>query len=209
VSYSGEDFARDTGVSRETLAQIQLWHELLIKWNRRINLVSPAAMGDFWKRHALDSWQLTPHIPDDVETAIDMGSGAGFPGVAMGIYFKSCGKGHIKLVESAGKKANFLKTVVRELDLPVSVSSERVESLTPEPVDLITARAFAPLDRMLAYAKPFWGSQTVGLFLKGEGVQGEIEAAAQNWTFQHTVSDSASDPSGKILAIRNLSQVGK
>ena len=183
-----------------------------MKWNRTINLVSPKAMDAFWARHALDSWQLASHIPAGTRTAIDLGSGAGFPGLAIAIAFKDRGAGqaggHVTLVESAGKKANFLRAAARELDLPVTVSSERAESLPHQPFDLVTARAFAPLPRLLGYAAPFWGPGTTGLFLKGEGVETEIAEASRDWRFSTTQIPSRSSETGKLLHITDLAPKG-
>lgn len=204
MAYSFEDFARETNVSRETLADYQRWHELLIKWNTRINLVSPTALDDFWRRHALDSQQLWPLVPENAQNFIDLGSGAGFPGLAIAIGCKAKGQGRATLVESAGKKTSFLKTVIRELDLPAEATSERAENLAPMSHDVITARAFAPLPRLLAYAQPFWGEDTVGLFLKGEAVDEELTQAQKTWTFFAETHPSRSDVTGHILKITGL-----
>jgi len=204
VAYSFEDFARDGNVSRETLADYQCWHELLVKWNKRINLVSPSALDDFWRRHALDSQQLWPFVPENAQKFIDLGSGAGFPGLAMAIGCKARGQGRVVLVESAGKKASFLKTVIRELELPAEAISKRAESLPAEPYDVITARAFAPLPRLLAYALPFWGEASVGLFLKGEAVDEELTQAQKTWTFAVESFPSRTNVTGQILKITGL-----
>jgi len=204
MTYSFEDFARDSNVSRETLANYQAWQELLFKWNRKINLVSPAALGDFWRRHALDSWQIWPHIPKNAENFIDLGSGAGFPGLAMAMGCKERGQGQVTLVESAGKKTSFLRSVIRELGLPAHATSERAESLEAKDYDIITARAFAPLPRLFSYAQPFWGEGTIGLFLKGEAVQEELTKASKEWTYNVEVIPSLSDVTGCLLKITEL-----
>ena len=204
MAYSFEDFARDSNVSRETLADYQAWHTLLLKWNRKINLVSPSALGDFWRRHAMDSWQIWPHIPKTASKFIDLGSGAGFPGLAMAIGCKSRGQGSVTLVESAGKKTTFLKTVIRELNLPANAISERAESIEPESYDVITARAFAPLPRLLAYAQPFWGEGTIGLFLKGEAAEQELTESSKEWRYNVESIPSRSDVTGCLLKITEL-----
>ena len=204
MAYSFEDFARDSDVSRETLADYQAWHALLMKWNRKINLVSPTAMDDFWRRHALDSWQIWPHIPETASKFIDLGSGAGFPGLAMAIGCKARGQGDVTLVESAGKKTTFLRTVIRELSLPAFASSERAEKIDSEPHDIITARAFAPLPRLFSYAQPFWGERTIGLFLKGEAVSEELTKASKEWTYDVEIIPSQSNVTGCLLKITEL-----
>lgn len=207
MAYSFEDFADESHVSRETLADYQAWQALLLKWNRKINLVSPTALDDFWRRHALDSWQIWPHVPETAEKFIDLGSGAGFPGLSMAIGCKALGQGHVTLVESAGKKTSFLRTVIRELNLPAQATSERAEEITPESYDVITARAFAPLPRLFAYAQPFWGEGTIGLFLKGEAVQEELTLASKEWTYNVEIVPSLSDTTGCLLKISDLRRV--
>ena len=204
MAYSFEDFARESDVSRETLADYQAWHALLLKWNRKINLVSPTALGDFWRRHALDSWQIWPHVPEKAENFIDLGSGAGFPGLAIAIGCKAKGLGEVTLVESAGKKTTFLRTVIRELDLPAFATSERAETIEPTSHDIITARAFAPLPRLFSYAQPFWGEGTIGLFLKGEAASEELTDASKEWTYDVETIPSRSDSTGCLLKITEL-----
>lgn len=206
MAYTAEDFAAETNVSRETLIDYQAWQALLLKWNRKMNLVSPSALDNFWRRHALDSWQITPYMSGKARNYIDLGSGAGFPGIALAIAAKSKNpKSHILMVESAGKKASFLKTVIRELSLPASVTSQRAEDIPPKAYDIISARAFAPLDRLLNYAQPFWGEDTIGLFLKGGNVQDELTEADKSWTYSKYVIPSLSDSTGCILKITGLS----
>ncbi len=161
-------------------------------------------MDDFWGRHALDSWQLWPLVPEKTETLLDLGSGAGFPGIALAIGCKRAGQGHVTLVESAGKKANFLRTVIRELDLPATVWADRAEKMPPQVFDFISARAFAPLPRLLTYAQPFWGEGTTALLLKGINAQTELTQAQESWKFDVVEFQSLSDPDGVILQISGL-----
>jgi len=204
MAYSFEEFARESDVSRETLADYQAWQALLLKWNRKINLVSPTALDDFWRRHALDSWQVWPYVPEKAKNFIDLGSGAGFPGLAIAMGCKAREKGHVTLVESAGKKTTFLRTVIRELTLPANATSERAEEIDPKPHDVITARAFAPLPRLFSYAQPFWGEGTIGLFLKGEAVQEELTLASKEWRYDVETIPSRSDATGCLLKITEL-----
>lgn len=206
MAYNAEDFAKETNVSRETLTEYQAWHALLLKWNKKINLVSPSALDDFWRRHALDSWQLTPYMHDRPLNFIDLGSGAGFPGIALAIAAKTQNpQSHVLMVESAGKKASFLRTVIRDLNLPASVTSERAEEIVSKPYDVVSARAFAPLDRLLNYAQPFWGEGTIGLFLKGGNVQDELTEADKSWRYGREIIPSLSDSTGCILKVTGLS----
>ncbi len=184
--------------------EFRAWQELLERWNAKINLVSKGAMDDFWTRHALDSWQLWPFVPKQAETFLDLGSGAGFPGLALAIGCKRAGQGHVTLVESAGKKANFLRTVIRELDLPASVWADRAEKMPPQVFDFISARAFAPLPRLFTYAHPFWGETTKALLLKGLNAQTELTQAQESWIYHVEEHQSQSDPDGVILEISGL-----
>ena len=202
--YSLEDFAKDTDVSRETLDLYQAWFEYLFKWNAKINLVAPKSIDDFWQRHALDSWQITKYIPQDIKTVVDFGSGAGFPALAIAIEFKNRGAGDVTLFESVGKKANFLRTVIRELDLPANVTADRIEQITATPTDLITARAFAPLDKLLKYAEPFWKDDTIGLFHKGETIEQELTSAQKTWHFDKEEIPSLAAENSFILKVEHL-----
>lgn len=202
--FTAQDFADLPDVSRETFAHFQTYEALLAKWNNKINLVSPAAAKDFWGRHALDSWQLAALLPENYDTVLDLGSGAGFPGIAMAIACKVNGHGEVTMVESAGKKAAFLRTVIRELALPAKVWADRAEDMPTHPYDVITARAFAPLPRLLTYAHPFWGQRTTALLLKGQGVQEELTQAENSWIYNVTSTASRSGPTGVILQINGL-----
>lgn len=202
--YNANDFARETNVSRETLALYEKWESLLNTWNRSINLVQRTALEAFWQRHALDSHQVVGFIPATAKTALDMGSGAGFPGVSIAIALRNRAGATVTLVDSAGKKGTFLRTVKRELNLPITVSTDRVEALDLPAQDVISARAFAPLPKLLGYALPFWGEQTVGIFLKGRRADEEIEAAQAQFDFIVEKHPSITDSEASVVLIRNL-----
>lgn len=204
--YSAEDFARDSHVSRETLVFYHQWHALLVKWNQSINLVQRNSLDDFWWRHARDSHQVTDHIPASAKHCIDLGSGAGFPGLSLAIAMRDRPDARVTLVESAGKKASFLRTAIRELGLPAQSLSERAEALPAQIYDIVSARAFAPLPKLLNYAERFWGEDTIGLFLKGQSADIEIEAARETYTFEVDRVQSVTDPEGQCLIISHLRQ---
>lgn len=204
ITFTAQDFADLPDVSPETFVDFQTYQALLLKWNRKINLVSPAAAQDFWGRHALDSWQLAALLPDEFDNLLDLGSGAGFPGIAMAIACKENGYGEVTLVESAGKKAAFLQTVIRELGLPAKVWAGRAEAMPQQHYNIITARAFAPLPRLLTYAHPFWGEGTTALLLKGQGAQEELTQAQNSWIYNVMKIESRSDSTGVILQINDL-----
>ena len=204
MSFTKADFAQATRLDENAVADYAHWGEKLQKWNPRINLVAPSTLDDYWHRHAYDSWQVTPHVSEAVENIIDLGSGAGFPAIALAIEMKQRGRGHVTLVESAGKKVNFLRSVVRDLNLPATVLNVRVESLKDQTFDLVTARAFAPLPRLLSYAHPFWSTQTRGLFLKGQGLAQELLAAQKDWAFTHQPHKSLTDDMASLVEIAQL-----
>ena len=205
-----DEFLAKTAVSRETLDEYEQWHALLLKWNSRINLVARSTLPDFWRRHALDTWQITPFFKSTDRQFLDLGSGAGFPGIAAAIALKAeLDKPQdparlVTLTESAGKKASFLRTVIRELDLPAKVHGGRIEELEPFQVDVITARAFAPLDRLLNHAAPFLKDSTRFILLKGAAVDEELELVSGAWTFDHRIVNSLSDEMGGILILKNV-----
>lgn len=202
--WTAEEFADHSNVPHGTLSDFTRWYELLRKWNARINLVAPKEIDQFWRRHAYDSWQLNDHLPKDWNRLVDLGSGGGFPGLSLGIYAKQRGTGEVHLVESVGKKTNFLKTVARELKLPVTVHSARVENLDPLKADVLTARAFAPLPKLFAYAHPHLADRATLILPKGETADKEIEAAAQGWHFAHESFKSETDEAASILKITDL-----
>ena len=169
-----EAFAEHFDVSRETLASLSAYVALLEKWQHRINLVSSATLPDIWHRHILDSAQLLPHLPV-ISThqrcqILDIGSGAGFPGLVLAIL----GAGDVQLVESDQRKAVFLQTVIRELGLSARVINQRIETLPTIQPDVITARALAALPKLISLIAPQLHDGLTCLFLKGASVDEEL-----------------------------------
>ncbi len=203
-----ESFCAVLSVSRETGARFDAWRQLLEKWNARINLVGPSTLSAFWLRHAADGSQLAAYADEGARDWIDFGSGAGAPGIAVALMRADRGwPTQMRLVESNAKKAAFLREAVRACGLgeAVRVDDARIERLAPAPMHVVTARAFAPLDRLLGYAEPWWGTQTRGVFLKGRDVEAEIEAAhATGWRFSHQLAESRSDSDGRVLTVTEL-----
>jgi len=204
VFWTESDFADATNVPRGTLSDFSTWNTLLQKWNSRINLVAKHEAAQFWHRHAYDSWQLNEYLPKDWTRLADFGSGGGFPGLSLGIYAKQRGAGEVHLVESVGKKTSFLKTVTRELSLPVTVHSARIEALPPLKADVLTARAFAPLPKLFAYAAPHITEGAALLLPKGETADKEVETAREDWQFDLERFKSKTDPDATILRVTNL-----
>ena len=195
-----EGFAALSGVSRETLARLETYAELLRRWSARINLVGANTLADLWRRHFLDSAQLLAHVPPGTQTLMDLGSGAGFPGLVLAIL----GVSGVELIEADGRKCAFLHEAARLAAAPVTIRNARIEAVPSRIVDVVTARGCAPLDRLLQLARPFIGPDTVCLFLKGEQAAQELTAAGQAWTMDATCHDSRSDPRGVILCLRRV-----
>lgn len=204
-SFGPEDFARETNVSRETLARLKAYASLLGEWNARHNLVSKSSLDDVWKRHLWDSAQLSPLIPSSAKTLIDLGSGAGFPGLVLAVLRPELS---VTLCEATGKKAEFLRAAVDRIGIAVDVRNARMEEADREVFDVVTARACAPLEKLLAYAQLFSGPQTICLFLKGQNVEVELTQARKSWRMKALRHPSLTDPSGTILDVRELHHVG-
>ena len=197
-----EDFAALTGVSRETSARLEGYAALLTQWNARINLVGRDTLRDVWRRHFLDSAQLLSYVPEGTRSLVDLGSGAGFPGLVLAIL----GMPGVELVESDARKCAFLREAARIADAPVRVHHARIEALPPHQVDVVTARACAPLDRLLVMAQRFIAPHTVCLFLKGERAGEELTAARRGWTMTAACHPSRADPRGVILKLEQIAR---
>ena len=195
-----QGFAELSGVSRETLARLEAYAGLLVRWSARINLVGANTLGDLWRRHFLDSAQLLAHVPPATQSVIDLGSGAGFPGLVLAI----TGVPGVELVEADARKCAFLREAARLTDAPVVIHNARIEAAEPHIVDVVTARGCAPLDRLLVLAQPFIGPGTLCLFPKGERANQELTAASQAWTMDATCHDSCTDRRGVILCLRRV-----
>ncbi len=208
---SAEAFRAAVDVSRETLDRLERYATLLEKWNRAINLVARGGLADLWRRHMLDSaqlWTLLPRPQGRPCRILDLGSGAGFPGLVLAILGVSEGGAEVHLVEVDAKKAAFLREAARIAEAPVTLHIQRIESLAPFPVDAVTARACAPLPRLLDYAAPFLRQHQpgeplpVGLFLKGRDVDGELTEARKKWKMQVELVPSRTDTAAKIVRIQ-------
>jgi 16S rRNA (guanine527-N7)-methyltransferase len=202
--FGPEELAVASGVSRETLARLKAYIGLLTDWNERHNLVSASSMADVWRRHVWDSAQLAKFIPAEAKSLVDLGSGAGFPGLVLAALRPDL---RVVLTESTAKKCRFLEAAAERMGLKVEVRNARIEDAKPEPFDVITARACAPLERLLGYAQHFQGKATVNLFLKGQSVDAELTEAHKSWKMKLLRHQSRSDPSGVILEIRELAHV--
>ena len=195
-----QGFAEIFPVSRETLARLEAYAGLLTRWSDRINLVGRDTLTDLWRRHMLDSAQLRPLIPDGAQSLIDLGSGAGFPGLVLAIL----GAPGVELVEADSRKAAFLREAARVTEANVTIRPCRIAALPPHPVDVVTARAIAPLDRLLDLAWPFLGPGTACLLPKGERAEEELTLARKDWTMIASRHQSIADPRGVVLRLHRL-----
>jgi 16S rRNA (guanine527-N7)-methyltransferase len=193
-------FLAANDVSRETLDRLDRVIDTLDDWRTRSNLIGPREWPVIWTRHVADCFQILDLIPEDAKV-VDLGSGAGFPGL---IIAAARPVGHVTMIESVGKKCAFLRAAIEAAGLNATVRQERVESVEPMPADFVTARAFAPLPKLLDYAAPWLKRGASGLFFKGERWKEELTDASQTWNFAHEAIPSRVGGSGTILIIREL-----
>ena len=207
--FGPEEFAAATHVSRETLGRLKIYASMLEDWNARHNLVSRASMTGLWRRHFLDSAQLLDFIPPRAHSLVDLGSGAGFPGLVLAELLRERTGFRVVLYEATAKKCRFLEAVALRLNLTPEIRQARIEEATPEPFDVITARACAPLTELLDYAQRFWSKNSLALFLKGQNIEVELTQARKSWRMTLERHPSRSDASGVILEIRELHRVAR
>ncbi len=207
-----EAFQARTGVSAATLERLRLYLAQLARWQARINLVGRATLADPWRRHFLDSAQLLKLLPADAATLVDIGSGAGFPGLVLAIMAMGRGAAAASpgisatLIESDQRKAIFLNEIIRLTGVPAIVHEVRAEAYAGCPGDVVTARACAPLARLLPLAAAVGKAGATHLLLKGAAVGDELTAAGKDWTMRVDRHPSETDPGGVILEITDLAR---
>lgn len=197
------DFRAATNVSRETLARLEVYAALLEKWNRMINLVGRGTLDDLWRRHMLDSAQLLPLIPLTARNLVDLGSGAGFPGMVLAIM----GVKDVHLIESDKRKCAFLGEVARQTGTSVTIHATRIDQVPAVKADVITARALATLPELLDLADKFTSRHSILLFLKGRRVDEELTRAYERWNMRVRQIPSLTDSGGLILCVEAISRV--
>lgn len=198
-----EEFLAHFPVSPETLLRLERYAALLCEWNQKFNLIAGSTEPHIWRRHFLDCAQLIKFIPPESIVA-DLGSGAGLPGIVLSILGAK-----LHLIESTGKKANFLNLVVQELKLDAKVQQMRIESLHNLRVDVIVARALKPLPDLMKLAKPLMRKGSFLLSLKGQQIDAELTDSTKYWRFTYEKFPSLSDPSGTVLKISELALYDK
>jgi 16S rRNA (guanine527-N7)-methyltransferase len=191
-------------VSRETAARLDRFAALLLDWHGRMNLIAASTVSVLWTRHIADSLQLLAIAPAARKWA-DLGSGAGFPGLPIACALADQKSAEVHLIESNKKKAGFLREAVRVIGAPAIVHAERVADFARGPrggLDVVTARAVAPLPELLSIAYPLLKSGAQGLFLKGQDVEAELTEATKCWSIQASFVPSRTDPKSRIVVIR-------
>ena len=195
-------FRARSNASAEQIADLEAFRLRLVEANAVMNLVGPDSLPDFWNRHVWDSAQLLDLAPG-AKTWADLGAGAGFPGLVLSIMLKGREGAHVWLIDSLAKRCRFLREVVDMLSLPATVIVGRAEAQSVT-CDIVTARAVAPMDKLLGYAQPYFQRGAQGLFLKGERAESELIEARKSWHFEAELAASQSDVRGRIVTIRSL-----
>jgi len=198
-------FQANRAATPAQMSDLESLIERLTAANAVMNLIGPDTLPDVWNRHILDSAQLLDLAPG-AATWADLGAGAGFPGLVLAILLKGRADSHVWLIDSLGKRCRFLQEVVDGLSLRATVVNGRAEDQRIK-VDVVTARALAPMDRLLGYAQPYLQRGAQGLFLKGEKAEVELIEARKVWQFDSSLSVSRSDPRGRIVSVRSLRRV--
>lgn len=200
-----EILVSDLNVSRETIQDLETLVVLLEKWNKSINLVGKSTISDVWTRHVLDSAQLWKHRPEGLSVWVDIGSGAGFPGLVLAILAKAEMPDVVfHMIESDTRKCAFLRNVSRETFLNTKICTSRIENAEVVIADVVSARALASVEKLAEYSHRFLDDDAFCLFLKGQGCATEVENAHESWRFKSKTTKSLSDDTGVILKIWNL-----
>lgn len=203
-----EAFAKAFSISRETIERLRTYEALLKQWQKTINLIAPGTLDEIWHRHFADSAQLLRLAPPAARSWLDLGSGAGFPGLVVAIMLLERAGPAVTLIESDARKVAFLREVARQTGAVVDILQARIESRSTQAkvgkADVISARALAALDRLLELAAPYAGKSTKFLFLKGKDAEREISEAERAWVFDCTRVPSITGEEGRVLVIENL-----
>jgi len=192
-----------TPVSRETAERLDRFAELLLKWQRAVQLVSPSTLAHLWTRHIADSLQLLDLAPG-AKVWADLGSGGGFPGLVIAAMLKDEAGAQVHLIESDQRKSAFLREAARALELPAMIHVKRIEAVAPGALpglEAVTARALAPLPDLIGMAAPLIQNGAKGLFMKGANVDNELTQATKSWNIRATMIPSKTDAAGRIVVV--------
>lgn len=208
LNSSGDVVHKFGDVSRETLERLQIYVDLVLKWQPAQNLIASSTIPDIWTRHVADSLQTLWSYPE-AKIWVDIGSGAGFPGVVTAILLADDPDGHVHMIESNQRKAAFLRTALRETGSRGTVYPGRIESVAKEwahgPVDAISARALASLELLFRLSEPFTQQGASAVFHKGQDFQRELDEAADSWAFDLVEKESLVDPLSRMLLFSDIS----
>ncbi len=201
-AYGSTEFEQEFNVSRETMHRLKIYHGLLLKWNPHINLVSSSTLNSAWLRHFADSYQILWLAPKEAQVWLDMGSGAGFPGLVIAAIAKEAMPDlQVILIESDRRKSTFLRTVAREMNVNVQVLTQRIEEIPALNADIISARALASIPQLLEFAGKHRKPEGICIFHKGANVDSELTATASSWHISQKTFPSVTDSSAVILRI--------
>ncbi|KQY97797.1 16S rRNA (guanine(527)-N(7))-methyltransferase RsmG [Pseudolabrys sp. Root1462] len=195
-----------TPVSRETQQRLEIYVDLLLKWQQTTNLIAPSTIPHIWTRHVADSLQFV-ELVSDATTWVDLGSGGGFPAIPVACVLAGKPGALVHLVESNGKKAAFLREAIRATGVPAQVHAERIEKFvagTVNSVDVVSARALAPLKTLCDQAFPLIERGAIGLFAKGLDVEAELTEASKYWKIEMQTVPSKTSRDGCIVVVRHL-----
>jgi 16S rRNA (guanine527-N7)-methyltransferase len=198
-------------VSHETIARLDAFVELLLTWQRSLNLIGPSTIAQIWTRHVADSLQLQDFAPA-AQKWVDLGSGAGFPGLVIACALAGTPAARVHLVEKSPKKAAFLREAARVLNVPALVYAARIEDFIRgfgDSVDVVTARALAPMPRLVGYVAPMVEKGAQALLLKGQDVGVELTEASKCWNIEATLVPSRTDPRGRIVVLTKATRRAK
>jgi 16S rRNA (guanine527-N7)-methyltransferase len=190
-------------VSHETLKRLDQFVSLFLRWQPAVQLVAKSSLPQLWTRHIADSLQIVELAPE-ARLWVDLGSGGGFPGMIVALAIAEHPGARVHLIESDQRKASFLLEAARLTQAPVEVQAQRAEAAWPHigPVDIVAARALAPLPRLLDLAAPFLAAKATGIFLKGQDVDNELTRAAKSWTIDWRAVPSKTDPNATVLIVK-------
>ena len=199
---SKADIVSEFVLNKTQVDKIDFYLSSIIKHNKHTNLVGKSTIENIWDRHVLDCLQLTKHITNKKFKILDLGTGAGLPGVLLSIV----GYQKVLMLDSVKKKTDFVRQVIKELSLTAKIQNKRIEKPPISEHDIIVSRALAPLVKLLTYARMYSNKNTTSLFLKGRSVYNEIEMARKNFTFSYETFKSISSEEGNVLKITNLNK---
>uniref|UniRef100_UPI0040479CE6 16S rRNA (guanine(527)-N(7))-methyltransferase RsmG n=1 Tax=Yoonia sp. TaxID=2212373 RepID=UPI0040479CE6 len=196
-----------TNVSRETITRLTAFAALTTKWTPHINLVARSTLDDLWTRHIVDSAQIFQYAPAGAARWVDVGSGGGFPGIVVAAIAADLRpEMQFTLIESDQRKATFLRTAARELQLDIEVIADRVELVAPQNADIISARALSSLHDLFPLILRHLSPDAISILPKGKSYAEEISLARQNWRFELDAHPSMTEPDARILVVKDIAR---